>query len=172
MAKKRRPGQRVWLSDPEKRKTGARAILVAVLTQAVADLYPGRIASPGKADKSRPLQRINAARWMLGIGEEDGGVSLRMIAEELDLDREKILESLDVRRELTREIKQVLKGDRNGQQRGIYQYREILSEYHVEQDQKQQDLGWRLQWCDWWADHWKAVTGALGSEMARMEAGS
>lgn len=61
-------------------EAGPRSLLVAVFIQALKEM-DGRAYN----GKTWPKQRIEAAKWFLGHGEENDGISLKLIAREFGL---------------------------------------------------------------------------------------
>ncbi len=84
-------------------EAGPRSLMVAVLTLALKDM----MQDPNQTT-TWPAKRIDAAKWFLGIGEEDGpGLSLEMIAREFDLDPEAIRGAVGAKERMDWEIQEM-----------------------------------------------------------------
>ena len=80
---------------------GTRALLGAVLGQAVRDLVRS------ETRQCWPEMKMNAAKWILGIGSENGGgVSIEDVASELGVSSQGIAEALGAEERLEGLIRQ------------------------------------------------------------------
>ena len=82
--------------------SGTRALLSAVLGQAVSDLTRkenARVCWPGL--------KINAAKWILGVGKDNGGgISIDDVADGLGVDPERIAEAIGAEQRLEELIRE------------------------------------------------------------------
>lgn len=111
-------GRRGTFEEPF--EAGPRSLMVAVFTLALREMTQ----DPNRLD-TWPAKRIDAAKWFLGIGQDDGpGISLEMIAKEFDLDADMIRRVVKAEERMDWEIaemqrKRLARSKRAGKNRAI-----------------------------------------------------
>lgn len=91
-------------------EAGPQSLMVAVLTVALKDM-----TQEARDRRTWPAKRMDAAKWFLGYGDDERGISLKMIAEEFELDAEEIRQVVRAQERLDFEIAEM---QRKKQMRG------------------------------------------------------